>query len=277
MTILPLLCAALLSEAPKVESRLEQVGPIPVNREFARSPKQERAVILVHGFIFHVRGTSVAVPGFRPWQKPGCILVNALQREADVFSFAYGQNACLDDVVKHGGLADAVAKVKRLGYKEIVLLGHSAGGLVARHLVEDNPDCGVTKVIQVCTPNGGTPTAKTKVHAIQQAFIDSLTEESRQACLKVRTGKRIPEKLEFVCVLGQLEGMTDTDGVVPSLCQWPADLQKQCIPVVPLVVSHHQSTRTEQAAAALAKLVREKQPRWQASQVEESCKLLFKK
>src|SRR5207248_2163903 len=181
---------------------------------------------------------------------PGCILVNALQREADVFSFAYGQNASLDDVVKQGGIAEAVAKVKRLGYKEIVLLGHSAGGLIARQFIEDNPDCGVTRVIQLCAPNGGTPTAKRKVHASQQAFIDCLTEEGRQSCLKARAGKRIPDKVEFVCVLGYLEGMTGTDGVVPCLCQWPADLQKQCIPVVPLVASHYESTRTEQAPAA---------------------------
>src|SRR6266511_4049821 len=210
MTILSLLCSALLLEAPKVESRLEQVGPVPANGELTRTPKQDRAVILVHGFIFHLRASSVAVPAFRPWQKPGCVLVKVLQNEADVFSFGYGQNACLDDVVKHGGIAEAVARVKRLGYKEIVLLGHSAGGLIGRHLVEDNPDCGVTRVIQVCAPNGGTPTAKTSVHSSQQAFIDSLTEESRQACLKVRAGKRIPDRVEFVCVLVYLEGPTAT-------------------------------------------------------------------
>src|SRR5262249_34835333 len=150
---------------------------------------------------------------------------------ADVFAYSYGQNACLDDVVKGGGLADAVARLRKLGYKEVVLLGHSAGGLLARQFVEDNPDAGVTKVIQVCVPNGGTPSAKLRVHRTQQVFLDCLTEEGRKACLKARADKRVPPACEFVCVLGNTDGSTDTDGVVPCLCQWTADLQQQCIPV----------------------------------------------
>ena len=277
MTILPLLFSILMTANPQIESRLEQVGPVPVNGELTRSIGQTRAVILVHGYYFHLRESHVPRAALRPWQKPGCTLVKTLQKEADVFSFGYGQNASLEDVVKFGGFGDEVARVKQLGYREIILLGHSAGGLIARQFVEDNPDCGVTRVVQVCTPNGGTPTAKAKVHASQQVFVDSLTEEARQKCLKDRAGKRIPDKVEFVCVLGYLEGMKETDGVVPCACQWSVDLQKQCIPVVPLSVSHHESTRTEKAAKALAKLVREKQPRWQTSQVEQCCKQLFKK
>ena len=36
------------------------------------------------------------------------------------------------------------------------LVGYSAGALIARYFVEDSPDYGVTKVIQVCAPNGGS-------------------------------------------------------------------------------------------------------------------------
>lgn len=277
MMLLPLLCSTLLSAAPKVETRFEQVAPVPPNANPTRSPNQQRAVILLHGFIYHQREETVAVPAFRPWQTPDCTLVKALKPEADVYAFAYGQNACLDDIVKQSGLTNAVAQLKKLGYKEIILLGHSAGGLVARHFVEDNPDCGVTKVIQVCTPNGGTLAAKMKVHASQQAFVDCLTPEVRLKTLEARGARKVPDKVEFVCVLGFLELLTDTDGIVPCVCQWSEDLRKQCIPVVPLGVNHHLSTRSEKAAELLAKLVREKQPRWEAGQVEQMCKQLFKK
>src|SRR5204862_7217419 len=155
-------------------------------------------------------------------------------------------------------------------------LAHSAGGLVARQVVEDNPDLGVTKVIQGCVPNAGTPSAKTKVHASQQAFIDSLTPESRQKALEARGAKRIPAGIEFVCVLGHLDATNETDGVVPCICQWSPDLRKQCIPVVSLEVSHHQTTRTARGAETLARLVREKQVRWENAQVEQVTQQLFK-
>jgi pimeloyl-ACP methyl ester carboxylesterase len=272
---IPLLCTALLAEAPKVDSRLEQVGPVPANGQLTRSPNQTRAVILIHGFVAHLRSDSVSKAAFRPWQKPDCLLVKTLQREADVFSFAYGENVTIDVIVQQSGLRQAVSQLKKLGYKEIVLIGHSAGGLVARQFVEDFPDAGVTKVIQVCSPNGGTPSAKIRVHAVQQPFVDCLTLEAREKALKERANKRIPSQVEFVCVLGYLEDRV-TDGVVPCMCQWSPDLRRQCIPVVPLGVGHHQSTRTPQGAEALARLVREKQPRWDTAHVDQLCKELFK-
>lgn len=277
MTLLPLLCSTLLAAPPKIETRLEQIAPVPPNAKPTRSDGQSRAVLLLHGFIFHLREESVAIPTFRPWQRPDSTLVKALSKEADVYAFAYGQNAPLDDIVRQGGLAAAVSLMKKLGYKEIVLLGHSAGGLVARHFIEDHPECGVTKVIQICTPNGGTLTAKNKVHLAQQPFIDCLTPECRAKILETRAAKKVPPLVEFVCVMGHLEQQFDTDGVVPCVCQWSEDLRKQGIPVVPLGVSHHQSTRTEKAAEELAKLVREKQSRWEAKRVEQMCQQIFKK
>ncbi len=275
--LLLLLCSALLAQAPKIESRLEQVGPVPPNTEMTRSKGQGRAVILVHGFIFHFREASVSRAAFREWQKPGSVLVKALQKEADVYSFAYTQNASLDEIVKLGGLLEAVGTLKKLGYSEIVLLGHSAGGLIARQLIEDNPDCAVTKVIQVCTPNAGTPTAETRVHAIQQAFTDSLSPAGREKTLKARAAKRIPDRINFVCVLGYLDETPDTDSVVPCAAQWTIDLWKQGVPVERLLASHHASTRDPKAAEVLARLVRDKQPRWDAARAEKTAKELFKK
>jgi pimeloyl-ACP methyl ester carboxylesterase len=277
MTLLPLLCSSALLAGPQVETRLEQVAPIPPNGEFTRSEGQKRAVVLIHGFIYHSREASVPKAAFRDWQRPGATLVKTLRQEADVYSFAYSQNVPLDEVVRHPGLGDGVEALKKLGYKEIVLVAHSAGGLVARQFVEDNPSCAVTKVIQVCVPNAGTPTAKTKVLAAQQAFLDCLTPEARQKCLEARADRRIPERLEFVCVLGHLDASHDTDGVVPCACQWSPDLRRQGISAVPLEVSHRESTRSAKSAQTLARLVREKQARWPADQVEQLAEQLFKK
>jgi pimeloyl-ACP methyl ester carboxylesterase len=275
--LLPLLCSAFLAEAPTVQTRLEQVGPVPPNAQFMRSKDQSRAVILIHGFIYHLREKSVSTAAFREWQRPGCILVKALQKDSDVFSFGYAQNASLDDIVKQGKLLEGIAALKILGYREIVLLGHSAGGLIARQTIEDNPDCGVTKVVQVCTPNGGTPTAETKVHACQQSFVDCLSPAGREKCLKARADRKLPEKVEFVCVMGYLEDMPDTDSVVPCKAQWTADLWKQGVPVERIQASHHSATRDAKSAEVLARLTREKQPRWDAARIDKTVKDLFKK
>jgi pimeloyl-ACP methyl ester carboxylesterase len=276
-TLHALLCAPLLFAAPHIESRLEQVGPAATGGQFKRSANRDRAVILLHGFILHLNESSVTTPVFRSWQRTDSVLVRALRADSDVFSYAYAQNGCIDDIVRHGGLREAVATVRKLGYREIVLLGHSAGGVIARQLVEDHPDCGVTRVIQVCSPNGGTPTARTKVFAAQQPFLDCLTPEGRQKCLEGRAGKRIPANVEFVCVLGHGEGSFETDGVVPCSCQWSEDLRKQGVPVVPLVCGHHHATRLPRGAEVLARLVRDRQPRWEPARVEEMSRELFKK
>ena len=276
-SVLPALLASLTLQVAPVESRFVQVAPDRIEKKAARSEGQTRAVVLIHGFIMHFRSSSVSQPRFRDWQRPGCRLVKKLAKEADVYAFAYGQNVALEEVVKGSSLRKDVAELRRLGYKEIVLVGHSAGGLVARHFVEDNPDAGVTRVIQVCSPNGGTPTARRKVSKAQQAFIDSLTEETRKECLKTRKDKRIPEGVDFVCLLANGKDGSDTDGVVPCRSQWSEDLRQQGIPVVVLGLSHREPMRSERGADTLARLVRDKQPCWQASRVDKVFKQLFKK
>jgi pimeloyl-ACP methyl ester carboxylesterase len=271
------LLASLTLQATPVQSRLVQIAPARVDQKPARSEGQTRAVVLIHGFVMHFRSATVPQPRFRDWQRPGCLLVKRLAREADVYAFAYGQNVPLDEIVKRSSLRADVAGLRRLGYKEIILVGHSAGGLVARHFVEDNPDAGVTRVIQVCTPNCGTPTAKSRVTRAQQPFLDSLTEEARQACLKARQGKRIPESVDFVCLLANGKNMCSSDGVVPCASQWSEDLRRQCIPVVVMGLSHREPMRSERGAEALARLVHDKQPRWQADRVQQVYRELISK
>src|SRR5262249_18474068 len=155
-----------------------------------------------------------------------------------VFAFAYGQTVPVDTIAALPSLRCGIWRLRELGYKEIVLVGFSAGGLVARQVVEDEPDLGVTKVIQVCTPNGGPSWARLKAAgpANQKPFLQSLTKETRGRSLEGRAGKRIPDGVQFVCAVGA--GMGISDGVVSTHSQWPEDLQRQGIPAVLFRTEH---------------------------------------
>jgi pimeloyl-ACP methyl ester carboxylesterase len=287
MIVYPLLCALALGAEPEVvQSRMVQVAPVkpaPTSRAgsskpgktFTRSKGQERAVVLIHGFRLYFRDEDIVRPHFHGWQMPGSVLVKDLAREADVFAFSYGQNASVADIVEKSSLRANLARLKKLGYGEVVVIAHSAGGLVARRLVEDHPDCGVTKVIQVCCPNAGTPSAGLTLHTCQQPFLDCLSVEGRARALKERADVHIPAKVQFVCFIA-LGGLGLSDGVVPCPAQWPADLRTQGVPAVAMKVSHRSATRGAEGARAIARLVREDQPRWPRKRAEELAQELFR-
>ena len=170
-------------------------------------------------------------------------------------------------------MAEGVAQLRRAGYHDIVLVGHSAGALVARQFIEDHADAGVSKVVQVCPPNGGAAAAEIGSLKTQRAFLDSLTPDGRQKSLKERT-KTIPKSVQFVCILSNAGG--DTDGLVPCDCQWTADLQDQCVPVVTIKVAHPIVPRVAKGVEAIADVVRKDQPRWKPERVSEVKSELFK-
>jgi pimeloyl-ACP methyl ester carboxylesterase len=265
-TALPLLFALYLARPPVVESVFAELAPVHGRGQLVRSPGQTRAVVLIHGFLIRFSTNSVPHAALHMWQKPDSVVVRELARDADVFAFAYGQDRSVEQVAACCGLDRAVRRLRQLGYREVALVGHSAGGLIAREFVEDHPDAGVTKVIQVCCPNGGTPTAHFQAPKNQQAFLNGLSPEGRALCLRQRANRRIPPQVQFVCVVGIGEGR-DTDGVVPCACQWTPDLQKQGIPAVAVPVTHWQSMRSLRGAEAIAALVREDQPRWDPGRV----------
>ncbi len=240
-----------------------------------RSAGQARAIVLIHGLYIHpFSRDNVSRAQLHSWQKPGSLLVQRLAAEGDVYAFAYGQTVAADEVAGRSDLAGCLRLLRSLNYSQIVLVGHSAGGLIARNLVEDHPDAGVAKVIQVCTPNGGSSWAVLQaVRANQIEFLSSLTKTARQRALEARGDRSIPPNVEFVCVVGT--GTIKGDGLVACRCQWPEDLQAQGVPALPLHATHWMAVRSAKGAELLARLVREPQPRWDAEQVRVARKRML--
>jgi pimeloyl-ACP methyl ester carboxylesterase len=259
--------------APAVKVDVVFTRVAPAGDKEGRSKDQTRAVVLIHGLSL-LPILKDRKLGLRTWQQSDSVLVKQLAPHADVYAFAYSQTTAVDQIPEGGKLLGHVEALKKLGYKEIVLIGHSAGGLVARHFVEDHPDAGVTKVIQVCAPNAGCGLAAIKaVKEAQIAYLSSLSKTARAVALQKRKGVSIPQDVEFACVVGSLR--LGSDGVVAYSSQWSEDLQKQGIPAHVLKTAHWNAVKTKEGAEFVAKLVREAQPRWKAEQVSEAKKKTF--
>jgi pimeloyl-ACP methyl ester carboxylesterase len=288
--VLALLTAALGAAPPPPgapETRFAQLAP--AYREgplWQRSVAQPRAVVLIHGLHLHpFSSRNVKRAEWHNWQRPDSALVKALALDADVFGFAYSQEVPLETIAETPGLHNGVQRLRGMGYREVVLLGHSAGGLVARQFVEDHPDAGVTRVVQVCAPNGGSSWARARlaVRKNQGSFLSSLTRKDRQHSLEGRADKRIPAAVEFVCVVGRVHipllapreqgdkaargWLRPGDGVVSAACQWTPELQEQGIPAVPLWAGHSGVLHSKVGIEALVRLVRERIGRWDAATV----------
>ncbi len=266
-TTLPILCVLFASDAG-IETRFTQVAQSAARENWWDVPEKRRAVVLIHGLLVHpFSKTNVGRAQLHSWQQPGCMLVQHLAREADVFAFSYSQTVGADDIAESAELLRQVRKLRSDGFREIVLIGHSAGGIIARQFVEDHPDCGVTKVIQVCAPNGGSGWAKWQtVRANQIQFLDSLTKPARRRSLSERSEKLIPENVEFACVVGT--GTVVGDGLVSNRSQYPPDLRSQGVPAYPFNSTHWMVLRSKKGVDLVARLVREHQPRWDAKQVD---------
>jgi pimeloyl-ACP methyl ester carboxylesterase len=226
-------------------------------------------VILIPGLHLHpFSDSSVPRASFASWQRPGSPVVKALSLDADVFAFTYGQSVAVSEIAALPALCGSVRRLREAGYSDIVLVGFSAGGLVARQFVEDGPDAGVTKVVQVCAPNGGSSWAELKVsvRVSQRPFLESLTKEARLRWLAERRDRAVPTGVQFVCVIGT--GLGSGDGLVSTRSAWPEDLQRQGIPAVTLRAQHLSAVRGEEGAKLIAELVRQDQPRWDAAQVD---------
>jgi pimeloyl-ACP methyl ester carboxylesterase len=265
-----LLALVLLTPEPAIETRLVQVAPpVPVWATPRKTPRTARAVVLIHGLRPHpLSEANVWEPELSSWEEPSSPLVKTLTADSDVYSLAYGQNASVDDVARVRSLAQHVAGLRAAGYSEVVLVGYSAGALIARYFVENTGGGGVTKVIQVCPPNGGSGWSKlaSGVRKSQEPFVRSLSKDARQAAMRARADLPLPADVEFVCVVGSFG--RSGDGLVRYDNQWPTDLQRQGVPAMLLPVPHLTAMHSKLVAQTLADLVRRPLPRWTPTQVE---------
>ncbi len=226
-----------------------------------------RAVVLIHGLQPHpFNSTSPTRPAFSGWERHDSTLVKALADDSDVFAVGYAQTRPVDEIAESPALCGLIDALHAAGYKEVVLVGHSAGGLIARYYVENRQGGGgVTKVIQMCSPNDGSSWARLTpgVRASQERFLASLTRAGRQESAVGRAGRIVPANVEMVCVVSTF--VAAGDGVVRADSQWPPDLQAQGVRAVAVGVLHSSVPFSKSVAKVVAELVREPQPRWDAA------------
>jgi hypothetical protein len=244
-----------LGQAAQLDARMVQVAPEAAAAQ-APSRRAARAVVVLQGLHLPVSLRSTGIARLSSYQLPQSRLVQRLAQDSDVFAFAYSQNIPVTDAGLEARLCHELGCLRGQGYAEIVLVGFSAGGLIARQLIEDVPQVGVTKVIQVCSPNIGSVWAL--AHGADP-FIESLTRKARAVFLGRRSAKRIPDPVQFVCVVGTRLGQSD--GVVSVRSQWPQDLEEQGVPMRAVHAGHLQAARSSAGVELIAELVRENQPR----------------
>lgn len=261
-------CVNLPTESWQVAPSVRQPGLASVVKT------KDRAVLLLHGLLVHPFKPSLAAkPDLHAWQQPNSDLVRNLAKDADVFSFAYAQITPLDAVAQCPGLRDCVTALRKAGYKEITLIGHSAGGVISRLFVESYPESGVTKVIPVSAPHIGSELAHLKAgyHRIQASFVQSLAPEARIEAAP----RRIDEAIEMACIVCKLKHM-EGDGLVSMNSQWPDECRRQGIPVVLVAGSHFEAMTSAAAVKAIGELARERLTRWSPEEVERARRLLFR-
>lgn len=272
MQIAPYIALLLLGTQP--ETRLVEVSPAIKGEQLQRSPGQDRAVVLIHGLWPHLFSSAkVNKAEMQPWQFADSAMVKALTGEADVFAFAYGQTTAADDVADIPDLSNSVRALKAQGYREIVLVGHSAGGIIAREFVEDHPDSGVTKVIQIDAPNSGSFWASIlPVRSNQREFVASLSKSARSWLNHARADKKVPAGVEMACIVGT--GGKGGDSLVSTASQWPSVLRDQGIPAYTVSATHREIVNNPKGVAMVVRLVREPQPRWDMPVVTALCRKL---
>ena len=275
---LPAVVMVFAAPAANVPTELWQVAPAARGKAgWVNAPRtKDRAVLLIPGLKIHPFRPALSTrPERHSWQEPGGDLVRTLAPDFDVYAFGYAQTAPLDAIVQSPGLCDAVTNLKKAGYKEIVLVGHSAGGVIARLFAASYPDAGVTKVIAVAAPHAGAEAAHMQIGypRIQAPFIQSLAPETRIAA-RMATDAKNEQTIQMACVVCKLRRL-DGDGLVNLGSRWPDDCRKCGVPAVLVPVSHWEAMINPMSAKVIGELAREKLARWSVDEVDKARKLLF--
>ncbi|VTR93648.1 : Abhydrolase_6 [Gemmata massiliana] len=278
-----LFAIALITSAPvpvpEPSTELWQVAPGTSAKAWTATDKpseKKRALVLIPGLHLHpLRPAKATKPELRDWQQPKSELVKALAKDFDVFAFGYSQTISADEVAQGPGLRDTVANLRKSGYTEIVLVGHSAGGVIGRHFVEQNPDAGVTRLIAIAAPFAGAEAATLNVGypKVQAPFVKSLAPEARKEAMRGNKFALNPDT-EFACVVCRLK-RKDNDGVVVVRSQWPEDLQQLGIPAVIAPVSHFDAMDNAATAKTILELAKGKLTRWSTEEVDTARQILF--
>lgn len=263
-------------EDGRVATLFEQLAPSTVGMDQAvRTADRERAIVLIHGLRAQLfDGSRAYRPYFDSWQEPHGMLVSTLVELGDVYGFSYGQNRELEYVSGHPELREGIRRLTSMGYKEIILVGHSAGGVIARQFVEDHPYEGVTHVVQVCSPNAGAGLAHCWFAAgpKQTPFLQSLIPQTRSV-ESARRDACIPSHIAFTCLVGTYGKCGD--GALSCHSQWPTDLQEQGIPAYPVRVNHHSSMESHRMVRKIADVIATPQERWTGEEVENTRRVFF--
>ena len=275
---LPAVVMVFASPCANLPTELWQVIPDARGRAgWVNSPRtKDRAALLIPGLKIHpLRPGLCARPERHSWQEPNGDLVRTLAPDFDVFAFGYAQTAPLDAIAQSPGLRDAVGNLKKAGYTDVVLIGHSAGGVIARLFAASYPDAGVTKVISVASPHTGADAANVQVGypRAQAPFIHSLAPNVRAAA-KIAIDPKLEQQVQMACVVCKLRRL-DGDGLVNLASQWPDDCRSCGIPAVLVPVSHWEAMLNPTSSKVIGELAREKLTRWTAEEVDKARRLLF--
>ncbi len=278
MSMLIIVTHLLLNWGLDVEVDMWQVAPNRSHRSASIEllKTKDKAVLLIPGLKIHpLRPALATQPELHKWQLPNSELVRALASEFDVFAIGYAQTAPVDVVARSPALHAQVQLLKNAGYREIVLIGHSAGGVIARLYAAAYPRSGVTKVITTAAPHAGALMARLPVGypKIQAPFVQSLTPEARRRCPPpVDSDPQQP--LEMVCVVARLPRLF-SDGLVELESQWPEECRAAGVPVVIVEVSHFEVLLHPASVREVAQLAREKLRRWTPEEVDKALQLLL--
>lgn len=276
---LPIVLSMLAAPTATLPTEFRPVAPQMLIQAYGQDnfKRKERAAILIHGMkLFPFRPQRANIAELHEWQVPESELPRLLGPDFDVFGFGYAQTVPVDAIAHAPGLRQAVAQLRRTGYSEIVLIGHSCGGLIARQFIEAYPDTGVTKVIQVAAPNLGSDLAvmKTGYHRVQASMVESCIPAVRQSIVQ-KNRRLIPPKIEFATVVCKVPGF-DGDVLVWMDAAWPEDLQRQGIPATLVGINHFDAMKGAVSVKVIGELAREKLIRWSPEQVEQARKVMFR-
>jgi pimeloyl-ACP methyl ester carboxylesterase len=237
---------------------------------------KKKAVLLIPGLQLHLlRPEKCREPEQHDWQRARSNLVRELSPDFDVYALGYTQCQPLDAVSLSFGMRSTVAALKAAGYREIVLVGHSAGGIISRQFIERFPNSGVTKVIQVTAPNAGSDyaTIGLGIPKTQLPFLRSLAPDFRLSATP--STLKLPSNVDFVCLVCQ-GGNRRSDTIVDFDSQWSADLQNQGVPAVLVASYHNEAVKAEAPVKAIGILAREKLVRWSPDETATAKRILFK-